>query len=151
MRLKSSQYTVRDASGIPTGEVALVEGTPFDFTTPTEIGARIDQLESGGYDDNLVFDGWEANGRPRLVGEVIEPLRGRRMEVLTTEPAVQFYTGNFLDGLGGKAGAVYERHHAFCLETQHFPDSVNHDHFPTTILRPGETYQQSTEYRFSTL
>lgn len=73
------------------------------------------------------------------------------MEVLTTEPAVQFYTGNFLDGLGGKAGAVYERHHAFCLETQHFPDSVNHDHFPTTILRPGETYQQSTEYRFSTL
>ena len=151
MRLKSSQYTVRDASGIPTGEVALVEGTPFDFTTPAEIGARIDQLESGGYDDNLVFDGWEANGRPRLVGEVIEPLRGRRMEVLTTEPAVQFYTGNFLDGLGGKAGAVYERHHAFCLETQHFPDSVNHDHFPTTILRPGETYQQSTEYRFSTL
>ena len=151
LRLKSSQYTVRDASGIPTGEIALVEGTPFDFTSPMEIGARIDQLESGGYDDNLVFDGWESNGRPRRVGEVIEPLRGRRMELLTTEPGVQLYTGNFLDGLRGKQGAIYDRHHAFCLETQHFPDSVNHDHFPSVILRPDETYQQTTEYRFSTL
>jgi len=151
LRLKSSQYTVRDASGIPTGEIALVDGTPFDFTSPMEIGARIDQLESGGYDDNLVFDGWESNGRPRLVGEVIEPLRGRRMELLTTEPGVQLYTGNFLDGLRGKQGAIYDRHHAFCLETQHFPDSVNHDHFPSVILRPDETYQQTTEYRFSTL
>ena len=151
LRLKSSQYTVRDASGIPTGEIALVEGTPFDFTSPMEIGARIDQLESGGYHDNLVFDGWESNGRPRRVGEVIEPLRGRRMELLTTEPGVQLYTGNFLDGLRGKQGAIYDRHHAFCLETQHFPDSVNHDHFPSVILRPDETYQQTTEYRFSTL
>ncbi|MBT4611572.1 MAG: galactose mutarotase [Gemmatimonadetes bacterium] len=151
LRLKSSQYTVRDASGIPSGEIALVEGTPFDFTSPMEIGARIDQLESGGYDDNLVFDGWESNGRPRLVGEVIEPVRGRRMELLTTEPGVQLYTGNFLDGLEGKQGAIYDRHHAFCLETQHFPDSVNHDHFPSVILRPDETYRQTTEYRFSTL
>ena len=151
LRLKSSQYTVRDASGIPSGEIALVEGTPFDFTSPMEIGARIDQLESGGYDDNLVFDGWESNGRPRLVGEVIEPVRGRRMELLTIEPGVQLYTGNFLDGLEGKQGAIYDRHHAFCLETQHFPDSVNHDHFPSVILRPDETYRQTTEYRFSTL
>ena len=151
LRLKSSQYTVRDASGIPSGEIALVEGTPFDFTSPMEIGARIDQLESGGYDDNLVFDGWESNGRPRLVGEVIEPVRGRRMELLTTEPGVQLYTGNFLDGLEGKQGAIYDRHHAFCLETQHFPDSVNHDHFTSVILRPDETYRLTTEYRFSTL
>lgn len=151
LRLKSSQYTIRDETGIPTGEIALVEGTPFDFTNPTAIGDRIDELEGGGYDDNLVFDGWEPNGRPRMVGEVIEPLRGRRMQILTTEPAVQLYTGNFLDGLGGKNGAVYGRHHAFCLETQHFPDSVNHSHFPSVILRPGETYRQTTEYRFSTI
>ncbi|MBT6145433.1 MAG: galactose-1-epimerase, partial [Gemmatimonadetes bacterium] len=147
----SSQYTVRDSTGIPTGEIALVEGTPFDFTASTAIGDRIDQLEAGGYDDCLIFDGWEPNGRPRLLGEVIEPMRGRRMEMLSTEPAVQLYTGNFLDGLGGKGGAVYEKHHAFCLEAQHFPDSVNHDHFPSVILRPGETYRQATEYRFSTL
>lgn len=150
LRLKSSQYTVRDDAGIPTGEIALVEGTPFDFTQAREIGERIGDLK-GGYDDNLILDGWEPDGRPRLVGEVIEPLRGRRMELLTTEPAVQLYTGNFLDGLPGKGGASYGRHHAFCLETQHFPDSVNHAHFPSVILRPGDTYRQTTEYRFSTL
>ena len=151
IRIKARRYTERDATGIPTGEILPVEHTPLDLQTSCVVGERIDELkDSGGYDHNYVIDRWDGE-TCRMIAEVIEPRRGRRMEVHTTQPGVQFYTGNFLSGLEGKAGAVYNRHAGLCLETQHFPDSVNHPSFPSTILRPGESWQQTTEYRFSTL
>jgi aldose 1-epimerase len=138
---------------IPTGELHGVAGTPFDFRTPTPIGARIAakdaQLElAGGYDHNYVLNG-EA-GTLRLVARVSEPGSGRVLEVLTTEPGIQFYSGNFLDGsVVGKGGRAYKHRYGFCLETQHFPDSPNQPGFPSTVLRPGETYSTTTIYRFS--
>jgi len=138
---------------IPTGELRRVEGTPMDFTRPMPIGLRIDQsdeqlVNGRGYDHT-----WVINGKPgqlRLAARVHEPTSGRVMEVLTTEPGVQFYTGNFLDGtIVGKGGAVYRRRHGLCLECQHFPDSPNKPQFPTTVLKPGQTYTQTTVYRFS--
>ena len=131
-----------------------MHGTPFDFTTPTRIGARIDAADEqlsfgGGYDHNWVID----RTGPGLVlaATVHEPTSGRGLEVLTEEPGVQFYSGNFLTGVHiGKSGRPYQRRHGFCLETQHFPDAPNHAHFPSTILRPGEVYRTSTIYRFST-
>ena len=135
---------------IPTGSIAPVKGTPLDFTTSTVIGSRFDQLKAEpiGYDHNFVLD---ADAKlPNVAARVYDPKSGRVMEVLTTEPAIQFYTGNFLDGSNkGKGGTVYKKNQAFCLETQHFPDSVHHTNFPTTILRPGQTYTQTTIYRFS--
>ena len=132
--------------------MAPVEGTPFDFRTATAIGARIDadhpQIKAGGgYDHNMVF----ARTGPGLepVVTVHEPTTGRTMTVATTQPGVQFYTGNFLDGtITGKGGKVYPKRAGFCLETQHFPDSPNKPEFPTTILKPGETYKESTAYTF---
>jgi aldose 1-epimerase len=151
IRVRAARYTERDETGIPTGTILPVEGTPLDLQQSTTVGDQIDELkQSGGYDHNFVIDRWDGETL-RMIAEVIEPLRGRRMEVHTTQPGVQFYTGNFLSGLEGKAGAVYNRHAGLCLETQHFPDSVNHPTFPSTILRPGELWRQTTEYRFSTL
>ena len=152
VQINAARYTPVDAGLIPTGELRAVAGTPFDFTRPHAIGERIDQpdeqLRFGqGYDHNWVLDG--TAGQLRLVASVREPTSGRVMEVSTTEPGLQFYTGNFLDGtLHGKAGRVYQRRAAFCMETQHFPDSPNHPQFPSTVLRPGQKYRSTTVYRF---
>jgi aldose 1-epimerase len=151
LMLAADRYTPADDTLIPTGDIKPVQGTPLDFTTPTTIGARIDQLEGdpGGYDHNYVLRG--GLGAPVLAARVREPRSGRVLEVFTTEPGLQLYSGNFLDGtLEGKGGVLYRKHQGFCLETQHFPDSVNHAGFPSTILRPGSTYTQTTIYKFST-
>ena len=153
MMINADNTTPVDSTLIPTGEIKSVEGTPFDFRKPTAIGARIDandqQIKYGpGYDHNFVLNR-QGEGLS-LAARVVEPTTGRVMEVSTTEPAVQFYTGNFLDGtLTGKGGHVYKRRYAFCLETQHFPDSPNKPSFPSTILKPGETYTSKTVYAFS--
>ena len=143
--LPADRYTVVDAGLIPTGELRPVKGTPFDFTTPHKVGERIAQVP-GGYDHN-----WALNQTEGLhpAATVYEPTTGRTMEVTTTEPGIQFYTGNFLDGtLKGKNGVTYGKHAGFCLETQHFPDSPNQPKFPSTILKPGQTLQSTTVYRF---
>jgi aldose 1-epimerase len=151
--LAADRYTPVDSSLIPTGALAPVDGTPFDFRAAKPIGARIDaadlQLRYGkGYDHNFVVRG--TPGTLRLAARVRDPESGRTMEVLTTEPGIQFYSGNFLDGtLTGKGGVTYRRRAGFCLETQHFPDSPNHADFPTTVLRPGQTYRSETVYRFA--
>jgi aldose 1-epimerase len=153
--LNASRFTPVDSTLIPTGELRSVEGTPFDFRQSTPIGARIEQSDEQlrfglGYDHNFVLDGAEGDSLT-LAARVVEPTSGRVMEVLTTEPAVQFYTGNFLDGsLTGKNGVVYEHRTGFCLETQHYPDSPTQPSFPSTILRPGEEYRSTTVYRFGT-
>ncbi|MCH7717665.1 MAG: galactose-1-epimerase, partial [Gemmatimonadetes bacterium] len=142
-----------DATLIPTGVIAPVAGTPFDFTTPTAIGARIDledeQLENGGgYDHNFVLD--RDGAGLAHAARVEEPTTGRVLDVYTTEPGLQFYSGNFLDGsITGKSGWVYRHRYGFCLETQHFPDSPNQPAFPSTILRPGEEYRSRTVFVFS--
>ena len=145
---------VPDASYIPTGKIAPVEGTPYDFTKPTTIGSRIAEIkgEPGGYDINYVLDR-KSKGRKgplKIAAVVTDPKSGRLMEMRTTERGVQFYTGNFLDGtVKGKGGAVYKKNAGFCLEAQVYPDSPNQKAFPSSILKPGETYTQTTEYRFS--
>ncbi len=152
--LNADRFTPVDNNLIPTGELRAVKGTPLDFTTSTKIGARIDdnydQLVLGhGYDHNFVINR-QGDGMA-LAARVYEPTSGRVLEVSTTQPGVQFYTGNFLDGtVTGKQGHVYKRRYAFCLETQHFPDSPNHPEFPSTILKPGETFQSKTVFKFST-
>jgi aldose 1-epimerase len=147
----ADKYTPVDDTLIPTGKIEPVVGTPLDFTTSHRIGDRIAEMkgEPGGYDHNYVLrDG--GSKEPALAARVYEPRSGRVMEVLTTQPGLQFYTGNFLDGTQkGKGGIVYKKHAGFCLETQHFPDSVHHPDFPSTILHPGETYSQTTIYRFT--
>ncbi|MGI4834338.1 MAG: aldose epimerase family protein [Janthinobacterium lividum] len=143
--LPADRYTVVDAQLIPTGELKPVKGTPFDFTTPHTIGERIAQVP-GGYDHNWALN--TTTGQ-HSAATVYEPSTGRTMEVTTDQPGVQFYTGNFLDGsLTGKNGVVYGKHAGFCLETQHFPDSPNQAKFPSTILKPGETYHTTTSYTF---
>jgi aldose 1-epimerase len=145
--IKAAKYTPVDKGLIPTGELKDVKGTPMDFTTPTAIGARIAEVE-GGYDHNYVLD--SGGGSMALAARVYEPTTGRVMEVLTTQPGIQFYSGNFLDGtITGKGGKVYKKHYGFCLETQHFPDSPNKPNFPSVVLNPGERYKQETIYRFS--
>jgi aldose 1-epimerase len=149
LTLNAANYTPGDATMIPTGEIAPVKGTPLDFTRPTAIGDRISQIKADpvGYDHNFVIDS-DAKF-PKPIATVYDPKSGRTMEVMTTEPGVQFYTGNFLDGsVKGKGGVAYKKHQAFCLETQHFPDSVNHPNFPSTILKPGQSYTSSTIYKF---
>ncbi|KAA9338445.1 galactose mutarotase [Hymenobacter busanensis] len=144
--IPADRYTVVDAGLIPTGELRPVKGTPFDFTTPHTIGERIAQVP-GGYDHNWVLN--QPSGM-HAAATVYEPTSGRTMEVTTSEPGLQFYTGNFLDGtLKGKGGAVYGKHAGFCMETQHFPDSPNQPKFPSTILEPGQTLHSSSIYRFS--
>jgi len=153
LMIPASRYTPVDSGLIPTGELAPVKGTPFDFTKLTVIGSRInddnEQLKLGkGYDHNFVLDG--AMGTMHKAAEVYEPKSGRLMDVTTLEPGVQFYTGNFLDGtVTGKDGKVYNHRYALCLETQHFPDSPNHPNFPTTELKPGHRYHTTTIYKFS--
>ncbi|HTV55498.1 MAG TPA: aldose epimerase family protein, partial [Terriglobia bacterium] len=151
--INAKQFTPVNANLIPTGELRDVGGTPFDFRKLTRIGARINednqQLKfAHGYDDNFVLD----RESPALVlaARVVDPESGRALECYTTEPGVQFYTSNFLDGtIRGKGGKVYGRRSAFTLETQHFPDSPNHPDFPSTELKPGETYRQTTIFKFS--
>lgn len=148
LSLAADHFTPVDDELTPTGEIRPVKDTPLDFRKSRSIGARIRELP-GGYDHNFVLN---RSGKGLASAAcVYEPTTGRSMEILTTEPGIQFYSGNFLDGsLKGKKGVVYGEHQGFCLETQHFPDSVNHPNFPTTILRPGETYTQTTIHRFST-
>jgi aldose 1-epimerase len=150
LMIAADRFTPVDSGLIPTGQLEPVAGTPMDFTKPMTIGSRIDQVPlapPGGYDHNYVLT--SGGGTLALAARVYEPTTGRVMEVYTTEPGVQFYTGNFLDGsLKGKSGVAYAKHAAFCLETQHFPDSVNHPNFPSTILEPGQTYKTTTVYRF---
>ncbi len=149
--LTADKYTPADDTLIPTGEIKPVQGTPFDFTSSTPIGARFGELKSDpiGYDLNYVLPAPAAGHEPRLAARVHDPESGRILEVLTTEPGIQFYTGNFLDGtLKGKDGVVYKKHSGFCLEAQHFPDSINQPNFPSSVLKPGETYKQTTIYRF---
>jgi len=151
LTLAANHYTPVDDTLIPTGEIAPVEGTPLDFRKPTAIGARIDQLkgEPGGYDHNFALN--NQDGTLAVAARVYDPKSGRVVEMATTEPGVQFYSGNFLDGTNvGKGGIVYKKHHGLCLEAQHFPDSVNQPNFPNTILKPGQTYSQTTVYTFST-
>jgi aldose 1-epimerase len=142
-----------DATLIPTGELRPVKGTPLDFTTPTKIGARInsddEQVRLGnGYDHNFVLT--KPVSKLGLAARVYEPTTGRVMEVLTTEPGLQLYSGNFLDGtITGKGGRVYQQRNAFCMEAQHFPDSPNQPNFPSTVLRPGQVYKNTIIYRFS--
>ena len=150
--LSASQFTPTDENLIPTGELRSVAGTPFDFRQGKAIGERIDgsdeQLKRGlGYDHNFVVDG--DPGKLRLAARAVDPGSGRILEVLTTEPGVQFYTGNHLGTLRGKGEKVYKFRYAFCLETQHFPDSPNHPAFPTTELKPGQKFHSETVYRFS--
>jgi len=151
LMLAADRFTPVDSGLIPTGELRAVAGTPMDFTKPTMIGTRIDRVPlapPGGYDHNYVLT--NGGGSLKLAARVREPESGRVMEVYTTEPGVQLYTGNFLDGsLKGKRGTAYVKHAGFCLETQHFPDSVNQPKFPSTILEPGQTYRTTTIYRFS--
>ncbi|MFL6302553.1 MAG: aldose epimerase family protein [Candidatus Sulfotelmatobacter sp.] len=151
--INADRFTPVDKNLIPTGELRPVKGTPMDFTTPMKIGARIDdnyeQLQLGhGYDHNFVLS--RKGPGMTLAARVTESSTGRVLEVSTTQPGVQFYSGNFLDGsVTGKEGHVYQRRYGFCLETQHFPDSPNHPKFPTTILKPGETFHQKTVFKFS--
>lgn len=153
LMLCADRFTPVDAGLIPTGELRPVDGTPFDFRTPVPIGKRIDQpdeqLRFGrGYDHNFVLN--KEPGQFGLAARVVEPTTGRVMEVLTTEPGIQFYSGNFLDGTHvGKGGKVYRHRYGFCLETQHFPDSPNKPQFPSTILQPGKEYRSRTVYKFS--
>lgn len=151
--LRARRFTPTDADLIPTGEIRDVAGSAFDFTEPRRIGARIadrdEQLVlAGGYDHNWVLDGGCEALRP--VARAWSPVTGRMLEVATTEPGLQLYTGNMLGpDIVGKSGAVYGRRSAFCMETQHFPDSPNHPHFPSTVLRRGECFRSTTTYRFS--
>jgi len=153
LEINADRYTPVDAGLIPTGELAPVAGTPLDFRKPEVIGARINDTHEqiklgGGYDHNFVLNGQA--GTLRLAAIVTDPESGRKMTVETTEPGVQFYTGNFLDGtVTGRHGVKYEKHAALCLETQHFPDSPNHPSFPSTVLRPGTTFHSTTTFAFS--
>ena len=150
LRINADRYTPVDKTLIPTGELAPVEGTPFDFRKPTRIGARIGsehpQMQFGrGYDHNWVLA--RAGAGVSVAAELYEPTSGRTLQVGTTEPGLQFYSGNFLDGtLTGKGGRVYKLRNGLCLETQHFPDSPNKSSFPTTVLRPGEKYRTQTVF-----
>jgi aldose 1-epimerase len=150
MMAKADYYTPVDTSLIPTGELKAVKGTPFDFNTAEKIGARIAEVggNPGGYDHNLVLS--RTDSSLQLVVTVTDSVSGRKLEVFTTQPGVQFYTGNFLNGsVKGSDGKPFNKNCAFCLETQHFPDSPNQPKFPTTLLKPGEKYHSVTKYKLS--
>lgn len=150
LRVDADRYTPGDAGLIPTGELRPVAGTPLDFRKPTRIGARWDQLPDSlkGYDHNFVINDW-APGRLVPCAELVDPSSGRRMSVRTTEPGVQVYSAIHLRGVTGKGGRVYNPYGGLCLETQHFPDSPNKPQFPSTVLRPGQTFRSTTIYAFS--
>jgi aldose 1-epimerase len=153
LMINADNFTPVDSTLIPTGEIAKVEGTPFDFRKLHKIGDNInaenEQIKFGyGYDHNLVLNG--EMGKIRLAAKVIEPISGRVLQVYTDQPGIQFYSGNFLNGtLAGKNGVTYKYRHGFCLETQHFPDSPNQPSFPSTVLNPGDNYETTTVYKFS--
>jgi aldose 1-epimerase len=150
LMIPAERYTPTDKTLIPTGKIEKVRGTPFDFTKPTAVGKHLKEVKADpvGYDLNYVLN--NVSKKLVLAARVTEPTTGRIIDVFTTEPAVQLYTGNFLDGtLKGKGGTVYKQHSAICLETQHYPDSVNHKEFPSTILKPGTTYKSTTIYKFT--
>ena len=153
LTIYADRFTPVDEGLIPTGELKLVKNTAFDFQTSHAIGERIGQTDQQlvfgkGYDHNWVLT--KKEGSFAKAAQVVEPVSGRVMEVWTTEPGLQFYSGNFLDGSDiGKSGKKYEYRSAICLEAQHFPDSPNHANFPSTVLKPGETYRQKTVYKFS--
>jgi len=156
LMFNANRYTPVDAVAIPLGPLAPVAGTPFDFRRPVAIGARVNQpnqqLEFGhGYDHNFVLNGYRSGSTvPRLAARAYAPRSGRVLTAYTTEPGMQLYTGNFLDGkIHGKGGKAYVRRGAFCLEAQHFPDAPNHPAYPTTMLKPGQVYRQTTLYQFS--
>jgi aldose 1-epimerase len=156
LKLNADHYTPVDPTLIPTGEIAPVAGTPFDFTRSKAIGQRIrdshEQIVIGqGYDHNFVLNRPSPNDKKMiLAADVREPTSGRRLRILTTEPGIQFYSGNFLDGtLVGTSGKVYRQTDGFALETQHYPDSPNQPNFPSTVLRPGQVYETTTIYKFS--
>jgi aldose 1-epimerase len=152
IEINADKFTPTDAGLIPTGELTPVEGTPLDFRKAEVIGARIDDnfealKLAGGYDHNFVLNG--KPGTLHLAAIVTDPISGRKLTVETTEPGVQFYTGNFLDGsFIGRHGVAYKKHWGLCLETQHFPDSPNHANFPSTVLKPGETMRSTTTFTF---
>jgi aldose 1-epimerase len=149
LTLNADRYTPVDATLIPTGELKAVAGTPMDFRSPTPIGEHLREVAGDpvGYDHNFVVNG--GGGSLAHVATVYDPKSGREMDVSSTEPGVQFYTGNFLDGtITGKKGVVYRQYWALCLETQHFPDSVNHPNFPSYVLKAGGTYRSTTIFRF---
>ena len=151
LQINADRYTPVTTTLIPTGDLAPVEGTPFDFRQATAIGARIaadhPQIRiGGGYDHNFVLNG--TPGELRLAARAFDPSSGRTLEVQTTEPGVQLYSANFATPVSGRGGVLYPRHAGFCLETQHFPDSPNHASFPSTVLRPGETFESTTVFRF---
>ena len=152
LQMNAPKYLPTNDTLIPTGEVASVEGTPLDFQNATPIGQDIDKVTEeqfhGGYDHCFVL-AEKAAGEMGPCAVVKDPKSGRVMTITTTEPAVQFYSGNFLDGSTGVGNYKYEKHSAFCLETQHYPDSPNHPEFPTTILKPGETYRHTTVHTFT--
>lgn len=156
LTINADHYTPVDATLIPTGEIAPVKGTPFDFTAAKAIGRDIEKTNEqlkfgGGYDHNWVLNRTKGEGELELAATLYEPASGRLLEVLTTEPGVQFYCGNFLTGvLKGKSGKPYVYRGGLCLETQHYPDSPNQPNFPDTILKPGETYETKTVFKFST-
>jgi aldose 1-epimerase len=153
--IPADKFTPVDSTLIPTGELKPVDGTPFDFRTPTAIGARINQNDEqlrfgGGYDHNWVIN--KPLGQLGLMARVEEPTSGRVLEVWSTEPGLQFYTGNFLDGkLTGKGGWVYQFRNGFCMEAQHYPDSPNQPNFPSVVLKPGQVYQNTIIFKFSVL
>jgi aldose 1-epimerase len=148
MYLNATRYTPVNDELIPTGELAYVEGTPFDFRKPHAIGEHFDEVGGNppGYDHNFVIDG--TDGESRLAAKVMDPKTGRFLEVQTTQPGVQFYTGNFLDGTLVSGNRTYIQHSGLCLETQHFPDSPNQPSFPSTVLRPGEKFVSQTIFKF---
>ena len=153
MMINASKFTPTDSGSIPTGELKNVKGTPFDFMKPVAIGKRIgqddEQLKFGkGYDHNWVLN--KAGKGMTLAATVYERSSGRVMKVMTTEPGLQFYSGNFLDGsIKGKSGQDYPFRSGFCLEAQHYPDSPNHPEFPSVVLKPGQVYKNTIIYRFS--
>lgn len=148
LQLNADRYTPVDDAMIPTGELKPVEGTPFDFRKPTAIGARSGNLPGiAGYDHNFILNG--ESGKLRKVAEVSDPASGRQMEVWTSEPAVQLYIGLGLDGSNQGIGGAYQKFGAFCLETQHYPDSPNHPEFPSTVVTPGKDFHSETVYKFS--
>ena len=150
LMINADKYTPTDNTLIPTGEIAPVKGTPLDFTKPTPIGERVEQLyggPGGGYDHNYVLN--HGGGKLGLAARVTEPDSGRTMEIRTTEPGVQLYTGNHINNLQGKGDITYNKHSGFCLETQHFPDSINQPKFPSVVLKPGDTFKSTTTHKFT--
>lgn len=150
--INANYYLPIDSTSIPTGEILKVDGTPFDFRTPKPIGQDInadnEQIKNGtGYDHNFVLNK-EEEGELSFAAKIYDPVSGRTMEVYTTEPGMQMYSGNFLDGIKGQHGATFPRRSAVCFETQHFPDTPNHPYFPSVRLKPGDTYTQKTIYKF---